>query len=126
MGFNRKERRERKVFLLSLRPWRLVDTKNGRFMNSAQLLLSFLVGSVMGVFYFGGLWYTVRQLPGANRPALLLIGSFALRLGLLLTAVYLLASAHWSYLLSALVGVLLARTLLIRRWGPGKRVSSEK
>ncbi len=98
----------------------------GRFMNTAQLLLSFLVGSVTGILYFGGLWYTVRQLPSANRPTLLLIGSFALRLGLLLTAVYLLASAHWSHLLSALVGILLARTLLIRRLGPGKRVSSEK
>ena len=95
-------------------------------MNTAQLLLSFLGGGVMGVVYFGGLWYTVRQLPGTNRPALLLIGSFALRLGLLLTAVYLIANAHWSYLLSALVGVLLARTWLIRRWGPVRRVKSEK
>ncbi len=88
-------------------------------MNSAQLLLSFLVGSVAGSLYFGGLWVTVRQLPTARRPALLLIGSYLLRLTLLLGAIYLLTGNHWSHLLSALTGVLLARTFLIRRWGPG-------
>lgn len=87
-------------------------------MNSAQLLLSFFVGIIAGGFYFSGLWYTVRQLPSTSRPALLLLGSFLLRLVLLLAAIYLFASTHWSYLLSAIGGVLLARTLLIRRWGP--------
>lgn len=88
-------------------------------MNSIQLLFSFLVGVLIGALYFSGLWYTVRQLPTSRRPALLLIGSYVLRLALFLGAVYLLAGSHWSYLLSALAGVLLARTLLIRRWGPG-------
>lgn len=83
-----------------------------------MLIFSFLVGGVAGSLYFGGLWYTVRQLPTTSRPALLLLGSFLLRLTLLLGALHLLTSAHWSYLLSALVGLLLARTLLIRRWGP--------
>lgn len=88
-------------------------------MNGAWLLLSFLAGGLAGGLYFSGLWYTVRQLPTARRPVLLLLGSFALRLVLLLGIIYLLASAHWSYLFSALAGVLLARTLLIHRWGPG-------
>lgn len=95
-------------------------------MNSTQLLLSFLVGGLAGSLYFGGLWYTVRQLPTATRPALLLLGSFALRLALLLGVIYLLASTHWSHLLSALAGVLLARTLLIRRWGPGNKEQGTK
>lgn len=89
-------------------------------MNSVQLFLSFLVGVLGGGLYFSGLWFTVRQLPGARRPGLLLLGSFTLRLALLLGAIYLLASAHWTHLLSALAGVVLARVLLIRRWGPGK------
>ncbi|MBK8989111.1 MAG: ATP synthase subunit I [Chloroflexi bacterium] len=88
-------------------------------MNSAQLVFSLLVGALIGALYFGGLWYTVRQLPTARRPALLFIGSYLLRLALLLGAVYLLAGSHWYNMLSALVGILLARTLLIRRWGPG-------
>jgi F1F0 ATPase subunit 2 len=75
----------------------------------------------MGSLYFGGLWYTVRQLPTASHPARLLLVSFALRLGLLLGAIYLLAGSHWSYLLTALAGVWLARTLLIHRWGPEKK-----
>lgn len=94
-------------------------------MNSGHLFLSFLVGILAGGLYFSGLWFTVRQLPTANRPALLLLGSFALRLILLLGAIYLLASTHWSNLFSALAGVLLARTLLIRRWGPKEIMNSE-
>jgi F1F0 ATPase subunit 2 len=90
-------------------------------MNPTHLILSFLAGIAAGSIYFGGLWYTVRQLPTARHPAPLLLGSFALRLALLLGAIYLLASAHWSYLFSAMAGVILARTLLIRRWGPEKR-----
>ncbi len=84
----------------------------------SQLLLSFLAGALAGGLYFTGLWYTVRQLPAAQRPTLLLLGSFLLRLTLLLGAIYLLASTHWSHLLSALAGMLLARTLLLWRWGP--------
>ena len=87
-------------------------------MTPTHLLLSFLAGILGGGLYFSGLWYTVRQLPTARQPALLLLGSFALRLALLLAAIYLLASAHWSNLFGAMAGVLLARTLLIRRWGP--------
>ncbi len=87
-------------------------------MSGPQLLLSFLVGILGGGLYFGGLWYTVRHLPAARRPALLLIGSYLLRLILLLVAIILLAGNHWSTMLSALAGIILARTLLIRRWGP--------
>lgn len=89
-------------------------------MTLIHLLLSFLAGLLGGGLYFGGLWYTVRQLPTARQPALLLLGSFALRLALLLAAIYLLASSHWSNLFGAMAGILLARTLLIRRWGPEK------
>jgi F1F0 ATPase subunit 2 len=90
-------------------------------MNSAQLLLSFLTGVIVGGLYFGGLWYTVRRLPTTRHPALLAVGSFTLRLALLLAAIYFLTTTHWSSVFSALAGILLARTLLIRRWGPEKR-----
>lgn len=95
-------------------------------MNGAYLLLSFLLGAIIGGLYFSGLWFTVRQLPNAGRPALLLIGSFSLRLALFLAAIYLLAASHWSYMVSALAGVLLARTLLIQRWGPQQETVNEK
>jgi F1F0 ATPase subunit 2 len=87
----------------------------------AHLFLSFLAGILLGSLYFGGLWYTVRRLPTASRPAMLIIGSFLLRLAPFLAAIYLLAAAHWSNLLSAMAGVLLTRTLLIRRWGPDRK-----
>lgn len=88
-------------------------------MSGPQLLFSFLVGGVAGSLYFSGLWYTLHWLPTARRPALLLIGSFLLRLTLLLGILSLLAGSHWSSLLSALAGFLLVRTLLVRRWGSG-------
>lgn len=90
-------------------------------VSLANLLLSFLAGGLLGGLYFSGLWYTVRRLPTAARPGLLIIGSFLLRLAPFLAAIYLLAAAHWSNLLGAMAGVLLARTLLIRRWGPDRK-----
>lgn len=86
--------------------------------TGAQLLLGLVVGALAGGLYFGGLWFTVRRLATARRPLWVLIGSFAARLALLLVALYLLAGRHWSSLVGALLGVLLARTVLIRRWGP--------
>jgi F1F0 ATPase subunit 2 len=87
-------------------------------MSVLQLVFSFVGGVAAGALYFSGLWYTVRQLPTTQRPVLLLIGSFTLRLALLLGAIFLFTRTHWSYVVTAVFGLLLARTLLIRHWGP--------
>ncbi len=82
------------------------------------LLLAGLAGAGLGLLFFGGLWYTIRQLPQSRRPALLLISSFLIRLSLtLLGFSWILggAAAAIDRLLVAFIGFLLVRLLLTRR-----------
>ncbi|HRY16699.1 MAG TPA: ATP synthase subunit I, partial [Candidatus Competibacteraceae bacterium] len=51
-------------------------------------LLAALSGAVLGLFYFAGLWFTLRQLPGHPHPALWVAGSFILRLAISLSGFY--------------------------------------
>jgi F1F0 ATPase subunit 2 len=83
-----------------------------------QLLLSLLVGLVLGAMYFYALWVTIRRLPQARSPALLVLASALLRLGMLFAGLYLVtAGGHWERLLAAVAGIILAR-ILLTRWLP--------
>lgn len=82
------------------------------------LAFAALAGAGLGLLFFGGLWYTIQQLPHSRRPALLLLGSFVLRLSLTLFGFYLIlggTAAAVDRLLAALLGFLLVRLLLTRR-----------
>ena len=43
-------------------------------------LLAVLGGAALGLFYYAGLWFTLRRLPEQAHPALWVFGSFTLRL----------------------------------------------
>lgn len=79
-----------------------------------QLLSALAAGGAVGLFYFGGLWLTVRRIPGASRPQLLLIGSLFLRLAISLGAIYLLVPWGWPALVAALAGLMIVRQILTR------------
>jgi len=84
-------------------------------MNTAWTIVSVVIGAVMGAFYFGGLWLTVRRLATDEKPALLLFGSFLVRSGVVLSGFYFVTDGRWERLVACLVGFLAARTLLICR-----------
>jgi F1F0 ATPase subunit 2 len=79
------------------------------------LLVAFFVGMGAGVFYFGGLWWTVRRLPSARHPALLTLGSFFVRTGLSLAAFYFASGGQWQRILASLLGFIIVRVFLVRR-----------
>lgn len=84
----------------------------------SQLLVSALLGLVLGAMYFYALWVTIRLLPQARRPALLLVTSALLRLGLLFAGLYFVtAGGHWESLLAAVAGIIISR-ILLTRWLP--------
>jgi F1F0 ATPase subunit 2 len=83
--------------------------------NVLYLAMAFLVGMGTGIVYFGGLWWTVRQLPFARQPALLTMGSFLVRTGISLTAFYLASEGHWERILISLLGFIIIRGFLVRR-----------
>ena len=49
-----------------------------------NLFLSFLAGIVLGVFFFGGLWWTVLKISGSGRPYLISMVSFIVRTAVVL------------------------------------------
>ncbi|XKE46232.1 ATP synthase subunit I [Halomonas organivorans] len=72
-------------------------------------------GTGLGGVFFGGLWFTVRRLPGARRPALTLWGSLLLRFALALTCfLWLVRSGGPAVGLAGALGFLLARWAITR------------
>lgn len=78
----------------------------------SYVALSLLAGCILGIFYFGGLWLTVRSLAYSNRPALRLAGSFLLRTALLLPAFYVVMDGRFERLIFCLIGFYIARKFL--------------
>lgn len=90
-------------------------------MNWLTVIWAAGAGLALGVFYFGGLWLTVRKLLGSPRPALLVAGSLAARLAAAAVLLLLMARSGWQALLAAGAGIFVARTLLVHFLGPQGR-----
>jgi len=82
-----------------------------------SLLLALAAGLALGVFYFRGLWHTVKRLPESGRPFLTAFGSFALRAAVVLAGFYLVMGDEWERLVAVLIGFILAREFLVRSLG---------
>jgi F1F0 ATPase subunit 2 len=82
---------------------------------------SLTAGLVLGAFYFGGLWWTMRALPRAGHPALLVVFSYFGRMAVAMAALLLLAlGGNWERLMACLAGFLLVKLAMIVRLGPGR------
>ncbi len=75
------------------------------------------LGVAIGLFYFGGLWWTVRRMPTARRPELWILVGFYARAGLGLTAIFFASGGRWDGLMACVIGFMAARMLLTRRIG---------
>ena len=87
-------------------------------IDALWLAIALVVGLVLGVAYFGGLWLTVKRLPTSRRPALLFLGSFLARTALVVAGIYLVMDGRWERVALCLAGLLVARAVLTRRLGP--------
>ena len=88
----------------------------------ALLSGAFAAGLVLGAFYFIALWRTVKRLPDTPSPLRLMLGSFVLRMAVVLPGFYFVMSGHWERLAMALIGFILMRMILTRRLGMGKAI----
>lgn len=80
-----------------------------------QALIGLLLGGVLGLAFFGGLWYTVRNLPRARHPAVLALVSFVARLALAVGGFYLvLRLAAIAGVAGAVIGFVVVRVVLTR------------
>ena len=78
------------------------------------LALAFVAGSMLGVFFFGGLWWTIRSSPPSQWSGLLFSASLLLRMAVAITGFYLVSHGEWRKLVACLVGFLLARIAVTR------------
>ncbi len=78
------------------------------------LMLAGAVGGLLGLFFFGGLWWTVRRAFGSSRPALWVGGSLLLRMACVVAGFVLVGAGDWRRLLSCLLGFWAARWLVVR------------
>lgn len=85
-------------------------------MNETIILAAaaLAAGVLIGVIFFGGLWWTVRKGVTANNPALWFLGSSLLRTSVALTGFYFVAHGDWKKLLFCLMGFLIARVIALR------------
>ncbi len=84
-------------------------------------MLALLGGSFLGVFFFGGLWWTIQKGLTARNPALWFLGSLLVRTAVVLVGFYFVAGGELGRMLACLAGFLLGRlivTQLKRNKGP--------
>lgn len=86
-------------------------------MNTPWILAALAIGVLLGSFYFGGLWFTVRRLSSSRQPALLLLISFAVRMSVVLFGIYAVSGRRWEPIVACMLGFLIARMFLMRCLG---------
>lgn len=89
-------------------------------MNIAAFILSIPAGLALGILFYGGLWFTVRRLPSTAHPVLLTLGSFWIRLAVVLGSFLVLAKQGLVYLSIAMTGFVVARLVIARLLPEGR------
>jgi F1F0 ATPase subunit 2 len=79
----------------------------------SNMVLPFIVGWLLAILFFGGLWFTVKKLTASKMPALLVLGSFIVRVGIVLIGFYFIGSGDWKKLIVCLIGFIVARFAVI-------------
>lgn len=84
-------------------------------MIEALVLLGlFAVGGLLALVVFGGLWLTVKDIDQSRHPAVRMLGSLLLRLGLVLGVFYLLVDyGRWQHVAAAALGFVLLKFFVI-------------
>ena len=77
------------------------------------MILIFIAGLALGTLFFGGLWLTVRKALTSAKPALLMLGSFVIRIAVVLIGFYFIGAGDWQRLLMLLAGFVIARFFVI-------------
>lgn len=89
-------------------------------MQWINFILCFIAGFCLGMFFFGGLWFTIRNISSMTRPSLLIIISFFVRTVVVMAGFYLILKQGMPSLLIALAGYLVSRTWCIGKIKPLK------
>jgi len=76
------------------------------------LVLAGGAGLFLGALFFGGLWWTVNRGVASPYPALWFLGSFLVRMSIVLAGFYFVSGGRWESLLPCLLGFVMARSIV--------------
>ncbi|MDD4288767.1 MAG: ATP synthase subunit I [Atribacterota bacterium] len=77
-----------------------------------------MLGFLSGLFYFGGLWFTLQYMVHSRYPAVITLLSYILRVVVsFFILLYIARFGDWAYILYWLAGFILARIILSRLLG---------
>jgi len=82
--------------------------------ETLSLVLALVTGILLGVMFFGGLWWTIRKGLSSKLSALWFVGSLMLRTGIAMAGFYFIARGHWERMLLCLFGFVMARVVVTR------------
>ena len=82
--------------------------------ESMSLVFALLAGALLGVFFFAGLWWTVRKIESTKQVALLFLGSMLLRTSVVILGFYFILGDNWQRLVAGLLGFIIARIIVTR------------
>ncbi len=76
------------------------------------MILRFAFGIPLGIFFYGGLWLTVRHLATTRHPFALTIGSLLLRMAVTLAGFLFVLNGRWQNAAVTLAGFTAARVMV--------------
>jgi F1F0 ATPase subunit 2 len=71
--------------------------------------MALLGGTLLGMIFYGGLWWTVRRCVSHQASSIWLVSSFPLRMIIATGGFYIVSQGDWRRLLACLLGFLVAR-----------------
>lgn len=93
--------------------------------DGLSLVFAFAAGILLGAFFFGGLWWTIKRCISSGQPALWFLGSLLLRTGIVMLGFYFILGDDWTRLLAGLTGFIVARLIATRLTRTGHFVVQE-
>jgi F1F0 ATPase subunit 2 len=79
-----------------------------------MIIIALISGLLLGMFFFGGLWITVRKSLGSPYAAMWILGSSLLRTALVLIGFYYIVQEGLQPLLISIAAFIIARFIVMR------------
>jgi F1F0 ATPase subunit 2 len=86
-----------------------MKNRTTKMSETSILIMALLAGVLLGMIFYGGLWWTVRRSVSSKSLSVWLIGSFPFRAMIAVSGFYLVSRGDWRSLLVCLLGFLIAR-----------------
>ena len=77
------------------------------------MIIALISGIILGMIFFGGLWFTVKKTVGSSYAAIWILSSSLTRTVIVLTGFYFVGQGNWQQLLLAVSGFIAARFLVM-------------